>query len=118
MYCADCGRRIRRESDYTYYIDGEYYCDNCVQYCEYHQEYEHESEDSMTYIENYGSICDAALDRMLELGSLIECEQCGEYVLTDNAWTYEDDETGEVFEFCSTRCHDRFIESRRAERTA
>lgn len=68
--CADCGECYDEED--MIYIDGEWYCHDCVDYCEYHDEYER---GELTYVQDYGYVCDDALDS----GDFIECEQCGNY---------------------------------------
>lgn len=87
LYCADCGEEISRNEAYE--IDGRYYCEDCVSYCEYHQCYEANTE--MTHVENYGDVCQDALDS----GDFIYCDNC------DN-WYREDSET--IYLDCATFC--------------
>lgn len=68
--CACCGDYHDRE--YMRYIDGEWYCDDCCFYCDYHNEYE-----TGEYYRVNGSgdrICEAALE---ESDRYAKCEYCG-----------------------------------------
>jgi len=104
VVCADCGHRVYRDNAHE--VDGEWYCDGCVSYCEYHEEYEHDN--NMTYINDYGDVCEYGIDMLLDNGDIRVCKECGEYVLTDNAITFEEEENGEVFDFCSRYCCNRY----------
>ena len=89
--CADCGDWHEEED--MHLIDGEWYCSDCVSYCDYHEEYEHEE---LTYVEGYGYVCDYALDG----DSFICCDKCGEYFWVDSDDSvYVDDKC-----FCSEEC--------------
>ena len=101
--CANCGE-MHNENE-MHYIDGNYYCDDCARYCQYHEEWE--VSDS-TYIHNYGDVCDDALDNMLNKGTVVECSQCGDYVLKEEAYTCENDE-GDVRYFDTKSCRNRFV---------
>lgn len=96
--CAHCGRTY--DEDDMYYIDGDWYCDYCTYYCEYHECYEPESCDH-TYIEGYGYVCIAALD----CGDFSYCERCGEYYCHHDGITTEDGNW-----YCSEYCaeHDGY----------
>lgn len=106
--CEDCGQRVREDD--AYYIDGYYYCRNCVTYCEYHERYEHAAEDDMTYIDEYGRVCDDGIDGMTENGYLYECDECGGYSLNRNTYAYDDTENDETYHFCTCHCRDRYVE--------
>lgn len=54
VYCADCGRRI--DEDDAIYIDGEYYCNDCAEYCEHCGEYYRA--DDMTTLYNGDRVCE------------------------------------------------------------
>ena len=43
-------------------INGSYYCNDCVTWCEYHQEFEVNSESDFQYISRYGHVCLYALE--------------------------------------------------------
>lgn len=73
--CADCGAVIYDEDD-IYWVDGECYCRNCVEYCEYCEEWHRED---CTYIEGYGYVCDSCRNE-----HFICCYDC-------NTWIHEDD---------------------------
>ena len=102
--CACCGE-VHTEDEMNR-IDGSWYCYNCSGYCNYHNE--HEVCD-FTYINNYGDVCEDAIDSMLNEGILVECENCGGYVLKRIAYKCENDE-GETHYFDCSYCRDHFIE--------
>jgi len=68
--CYDCG--CRGDDEDMHYIDGEWYCEDCCFYCEYHEEWE---VGESTYIEDYGRVCDDALD----YADFYFCEYCDEW---------------------------------------
>lgn len=88
--CADCGDY--HDTDNMHYIDGEYYCENCCFWCEYHEEYEI---GDYTYIEDYGRVCDTAL----EYGDFYRCEYCNEWYYTGSRCD-EHIETEDGTHFC------------------
>lgn len=71
--CADCGDIVDREDAIYDEDSGEYYCHDCCEYCEYHEEYEHRE---LTYVEEYGDVCDDALDSD---SSFYHCYNCGRW---------------------------------------
>jgi len=91
--CANCGgyhpRSEMRE------IDGEYYCDECVFYCDYHGEYE---VGESYYVEGYGDVCEYAL----ECGEFERCEYCDSWFFIGGSDGYVETENGEWF--CSESC--------------
>ena len=93
LCCYECGGHHSR--DRMHEIDGDWYCDDCCFYCNYHDEYE--TGDS-TYVENYGRVCDYAIEN----GDFYSCEHCGE-------WHHEDDmiHTEDGTWFCSDSCAER-----------
>ena len=101
--CYECGYSYDRED--MHYIDGDWYCDDCCFYCEYHEEWEIGNIDDDTYyIEDYGRICEDAFDNSDEFYS---CERCGNY------YHEEDDiETYDGNHYCCERCaeNDGYIE--------
>lgn len=92
--CACCGATMDREDMHE--IDGEWYCEDCCFYCEYHQEWEHE--DSY-YVHSYGDICEYAL---YESGDFATCEYCGDHYYIGNG----DDgiTTEDGYWFCDSSC--------------
>ena len=113
--CCRCGEPL--DEDDAIIIDGEYYCRDCVTWCEYHQEYEAFSDTDLTYIDNYGYVCDEGIEEMIQNGDAFRCERCGEvhrwsddgYFTTNGEWyccdyCYENDgyvycsENGELIE--------------------
>lgn len=95
-YACECSYS---EED-MHYINGRWYCEDCCFYCEYHEEWE-TNRDESTYIENYGRVCDDAIE---DSGDFFECEGCGEIIyrysrIGEDAIDAEDGNT-----FCSVRC--------------
>ncbi len=58
--CEDCGYEISEED--AIIINGEYYCQDCVTYCEYHEGYEPSYNTDFTRVYGYGIVCDDALE--------------------------------------------------------
>lgn len=77
VYCANCGQRLR---DYEgTEIDGEMYCDDCVFYCDYHEEYEVRNGNEI-YVENTGNyVCERGYDH----GEYAYCENCDHVISTN-----------------------------------
>ena len=93
VYCNECD--CCNDRDDMHCIDGEWYCDNCCFYCEYHQEYE---TGDYTYVENYGNVCEDGL----YIGDFCCCDQCGEWHYADPTTTVYDryDDEIEVCDDC------------------
>ena len=69
--CTDCGDYYN--TDDMILIDGEYYCENCVHYCDYCGEYH--LADECHWIDAVNRyVCDDCLDN-----NFIYCEHCGDY---------------------------------------
>lgn len=77
VYCTCCGQELDPDGDYTHWINGDPYCDDCSFWCEYHEEWE--AGDSY-YIEGYGDVCDYAIDS----GDFAQCEYCGNWFRIDD----------------------------------
>ena len=106
--CADCGCVIECEDD-AIWVDGEYYCRDCVSWCDICEEY-HRSEGR--YIERDRiEVCEYCFDEYY-----YTCRECGEYVHRDDVYyveegdyyicqdCYEDDyatctDCGEIFKY-------------------
>ena len=99
--CASCGRPIDPDDDDVAYIDGDYYCRDCIFWCDYHEEYEPDNREH-TYINGYGYVCDEGIDEMVSNGYLRRCESCGEIVNPE----YDDDGyyTDDGDWYCSLSC--------------
>ena len=91
--CYNCDHTYDRDD--MHYIDGEWYCEDCCFYCEYHEEWE---VGDYTYVENYGRVCDYALEN----GDFYRCEHCYEYHYDDDHIEAEDGTT-----FCCESCAER-----------
>lgn len=93
--CAHCGYTADREN--MQYIDGEWYCEDCCFYCEYHEEWEI---GEYYHVEDYGDVCEYAL----ETGDFCYCENCGEcYYCADNNGI----ETEDGYWYCCDTCAER-----------
>ena len=104
--CEDCGYTYN-END-MHWVEGYgYCCENCCSYCEYHGEWERSD---MTYINDYGNVCEWGIDDMLADGDLYACDECGSYVYYTRAYKAVDNTTGEMAYFCSSRCLNRYLE--------
>ena len=79
--CYECGNR--HHEDDMELIDGEWYCHDCLSWCEYHEEYELEE---LTYVENYGYVCEYAL----EWGDFARCEHCGSWYYDEGGISTQD----------------------------
>lgn len=82
MVCDDCGAEI--DEDDGYWIDGNFYCGDCVSYCHECNEYVHES---TTRVSNDYYVCDYCLEH-----EYTYCEICEEYVPNDEAVYVECDD--------------------------
>jgi hypothetical protein len=123
--CSCCGRSYDEEE--MHYINGEWYCEGCSFYCEYHEEWE---ADDCIYVENYGNVCEDALDYgeyfyqcahcdlwhysesrydhriVTEDGTIFcgrGCAEAEDYVDLDGCWYHEDDVC--YCEHCNTTVH-------------
>lgn len=89
--CNRCNEET--DIDQMHCIDGEWYCEDCCFYCQYHDEWE---VGSGTYVYSYGDVCDSALEE----GNFQRCDRCDDYYLVDsNSVETEDDQ-----HYCSTVC--------------
>ena len=96
-HCADCGCYI--DEDEGHWVDDELYCDDCVNWCDYHDCYEH---NDTYYINSYGgSVCDEAIEWSDDFR---HCEQCGETI-----YIYDEDavETEDGNWYCCNSCAER-----------
>ena len=82
--CANCGCSI--DEDDRYYVDGQYYCDECVTYCECCDRYE--LNDNTRWIESEDRyVCTSCLGEYYAY-----CYHCDEYHNTDNmTWVESED---------------------------
>jgi len=98
--CHNCGDYD--DIDSMHYIDGEWYCEDCCFWCEYHGEWEvgDRSEDSY-YVDNYhygARVCYEALENS---GDFLYCEYCEEWFYKNNRdYIITEDGT----EFCCVDC--------------
>lgn len=76
-FCPECGAIVDDDDNATE-VDGEYYHNDCVFYCEYHERYEPLNE-HYANVERYGDICTDAYNS----GNFGYCEDCECYFTDD-----------------------------------
>lgn len=99
VYCEDCGERIRYED--AYYVDGAYYCEDCVEQCDECGEYHRRSDIIELYdgykmcrdcIDNgYAVYCEDIEDWARDCDATY-CEVDGNYYYYEDNMPKEDDE--------------------------
>lgn len=93
--CVACGEI--HDVDDMHEIGGDWYCEDCCFYCEYHEEWE--TGDS-THVMDYGDVCDDAI----AYGDFRYCDNCNEYYyISDDTIETDDDHN-----FCCARCAERY----------
>ncbi len=99
-YCEGCGCVM--DEDDSYYVDGEYYCRDCVHYCscchEYHRDEEHYIDSEDAYV------CDNCFDEYYT-----DCEECGNGVDRTETYRVFNDDHGwhdSVCEYCLERYYE------------
>lgn len=85
--CNECG--CHDDRDNMHCIDGEWYCNDCCFYCEYHQEYE---TGNYEYVENYGDVCEDALAN----DDFYYCNECEEWHYDEPTTTVYDRYDSEI----------------------
>lgn len=104
-YCADCGDPI--DEDDAYYVNGEYYCRDCVEYCECCHEY-HRGETYFIDSEDI-YVCESCYDEYY-----VTCDCCHSNCNRDDAtWiesedVYVCDECRDDHYFCCDECGEYF----------
>ena len=93
-HCADCGCTI--DEDDVIWVNDEPYCRDCVEYCDYCEEY-HRSES--TYVEGFGYVCEDCLEH-----HFYYCDDCDSWHREDSVY-YIDCEDRYVCENC---LHDNY----------
>jgi hypothetical protein len=79
--CAHCGCEI--DEDDAIFVDGEYYCNDCVFWCDRCDEY-HIGEG--TRVRGFGTVCSNCID------NFYHCAECGEYVTARHSvWMESED---------------------------
>lgn len=74
--CDYCNWETEDEDDLHYCEDtGEDLCENCCTYCEYHERWESNRNNEFYEVENYGWVCDTAIDN----GDFVYCDHCESY---------------------------------------
>lgn len=91
--CALCGEY--HDEDDMYEIDGDWYCEDCTFYCDYHERRE-VGEPYGYYDDNYYTFCETALD----YGTITRCDECGEYFDAQVQGVV----TGDRSDFCCANC--------------
>ena len=107
IICANCGDRI--DEDDSYYVDGEYYCEDCVTYCDECEEYHRRCD--VRYVESTDRyVCDSCLDN-----NYTYCDECMEYY-PDDQMRYVESTGRDVcdnclennYEYCA-RCDEYYL---------
>lgn len=98
-HCTECGCSIDEDEEEIYWIDGEPYCEDCVFYCDYHEEYEVEARENVITLANGHMVCETGFEH----GDYATCTHCGE--------AYNCDDTDEIATedgnwFCCEECAD------------
>ncbi len=92
--CNNCGYEIDRDDAIE--IDGNYYCRDCVTWCEYHNCYEVNSDNIFYDVYDYGTICEDAL----EDGDFYWCEGYQTYMYAINdSYLNVIDSCGELYTY-------------------
>lgn len=76
VQCCDCGCWI--DEDDALYIDDDWYCSDCVTYCE--SCHEHVPSGDAQYVDGYGDVCDYCLNEYF-----VYCEFCHSYHHRDDS---------------------------------
>jgi hypothetical protein len=98
VVCEDCGAVIN--SDDAIYINGSYYCDDCVFYCDECNDYHSNDEYNEAYVSGWGRgmrttyVCDSCLTNYF-----VCCDGCGDYFHNDLI-TVVEEEHNKVEEGC------------------
>lgn len=105
-YCARCGNRVEYAED-LHYIDGEYYCEDCCFWCEYHDEWElgDNTEIYFTDLDEYRTVCDYSLD------NYSRCDHCGDYIWYNDNLHY----VSEIYEYLCNECYEGYLENKKEE---
>jgi len=103
--CACCGARHDRSDMHE--INGQWYCNSCCFYCEYHEEWESYPDDSI-YVRDYGRVCDNALSYGDDFHF---CESCDEYFYNNGDAIYTEDRKWFCDESCAESAGYRYVES-------
>lgn len=98
--CADCGCTL--DEDEAIYINGEYYCRDCVNYCDCCHEY-HRSEEHYICAED-AYVCDDCFGEYYT-----DCEECGNVVDSTETYTVYNDIHGWHDQVCED-CLERYYE--------
>ena len=92
--CYECGSY--GDEDNMHEIDGEWYCEECCFWCNYHEEWE---TGDAYYVEDYGDVCEYAIDH----GDFFHCDNC-------DCYFYDSGDTIETHDgsiFCCEDCAER-----------
>lgn len=99
IQCDNCGYNYSRQSMHE--IDGGWYCEDCCFYCEYHERWEVGDPSDQIYVDDYGRICEDALE---DSDIFYTCNRCNRIGLVDR-----DDyiETEDGRHYCRYECAER-----------
>lgn len=119
--CYACGHEGRRSDEDMHEIEGDWYCEDCCFYCDYHEEWE--SGDDYVYVDGYGRVCDSALHNT---GNFFYDEGWSEwlciadwpdYIFTADGYAYRDIDAAieDGYAFCE-ECGELHLAERMHER--
>lgn len=84
--CPHCGREFDRSQEGRS-IDGEYYCGDCVRYCQYHDCYEVIENMPVVSGDNHFYVCSRGYDYYMRTGRIYICDDCGRsYPITSGSF--------------------------------
>lgn len=94
-HCANCGCIIEDDENYEW-VEGEYYCQDCIFYCDYHDCWEPITE-SPYEVDGLGEVCEGALQ---EDENIVQCDSCGNYFYYPNRGM----KTEDGYFYCCSQC--------------
>lgn len=91
--CTSCGCRVSEDEGRI--IDGFFYCDDCIIWCDYHHCYEINEYIDFIHIHNFGIVCEEGYMKLDEGGLIGRCSNCECILYTPDSYT---DENGNYFD--------------------
>jgi len=79
VFCSHCGDRISRDDAIEY--EGEYYCCDCIGFCNYFRRYIPYHMTEFTYVRGMGDVCEDALTELMKRGEVKCDDYTGYYYL-------------------------------------
>lgn len=97
-YCERCGCRIHAEDDVRW-VDGGCYCDDCVIYCDYCEEY-HVCDEDYIVLPNGDTVVGDCTE------NFVQCTKCGDWINKDYAYYGEPGDDDEDDPYCEQCFYD------------